>query len=165
LQTTEFSNSKLSFSTNLFHFIDGEKTMSTFTASTTLKLPVRGNSLHDEGKSFVAQTIEQWQNRLSRDCGSNPTTQNSVMHWLIGEDLDRFERFTPAQIEVVSQGLNYRYRVLRQRYLGVSPTKAYKNLIQRLGGLAILQEKIRAWVSSLLAPILFQRGYANADKQ
>ena len=122
--------------------------MCTSTADSTLKYPFsQVNNLDRESKSVLAQTIEQWQTRLSRDCGSNPTTQHSVMHWLIGEDLDRFSRFTPAQIEVVSQGINYRYRVLRQRYLGVSPTKAYKNLMQRLGGLVVLCQKIQAWIA------------------
>lgn len=100
-----------------------------------------------EGKSVLPKMIEQWQVHLSRDCGVNIATQASIMHWLIGEDLDQFNRFTPAQLEIVFQEINYRYRILSQRYLSVSPTKAYKNLMQRLGGLAVLRQKVQAWVA------------------
>jgi DNA-binding CsgD family transcriptional regulator len=43
--------------------------------------------------------------------------------------------------------MDYRYRILRQRYLGVEPVRAYRNLTNRLGGLVTLRNKIRTWVS------------------
>jgi hypothetical protein len=119
--------------------------MSTFTANATLEFLVpEGNSLNDESKSLFDRMVKGWQIRVSRDCGASVATQARVMDWLLGEDLERFARFTPAQLEIVFQGIDYRYRILRQRYLSASPTKAYKNLMQRLGGLAVLSQKIQA---------------------
>lgn len=101
--------------------------------------------------------VEQWQLRLARECPKQSTaTQTSVLRWLLGADLDRFvsgadpveNRRPPAQLAIVIQGLEYRYRVLHQRYLGVSPTKAYKNLMQRLGGVTIVRQKVQAWVAA-----------------
>jgi DNA-binding CsgD family transcriptional regulator len=43
--------------------------------------------------------------------------------------------------------MDYRYRILQQRYLGVSPTQAYRNLLNRLGSLVVLRDKIRTWVA------------------
>ncbi|HEY9729443.1 MAG TPA: HetZ-related protein 2, partial [Chroococcales cyanobacterium] len=43
--------------------------------------------------------------------------------------------------------MDYRYRILRQRYLGVSSERAYRNLTTRLAGLVTLRNKIRTWVS------------------
>jgi hypothetical protein len=105
----------------------------------------------------LANTIAQeWQLRIAHECsGQSAATQASVVRWLLGKDLDRFvglvapveNRFTPAQLAIVTQGLEYLYRVLHQRYLGVSPTKAYKNLMQRLGGVAIVRQKVQGWIA------------------
>jgi DNA-binding CsgD family transcriptional regulator len=158
------------------HFIDGEKTMLDFTGGATLERAVRReNNSHDRGKSLMqpcetngsvnsivnkcggevvmtklANTIaQQWQTRLAQECpAQSAATRTSVVRWLMGADLDRFDRFTPAQLEIVTQGLEYLYRVLSQRYLGVAPTKAYKNLMQRLGGVALVRQKIQSWVAA-----------------
>lgn len=147
-----------------------------FTGVAILKLSVlQGHNLHDDDNSLaqpcepkigansivnkcggeaivtkLANTIaQQWQLRLTQDYpGQSTATQNSVVRWLIGADLDRFDRFTSAQLAIVTQGLEYLYRVLHQRYLGISPTKAYKNLMQRLGGVAIVRQKVQAWVAA-----------------
>jgi hypothetical protein len=129
--------------------------MSTFNTIAVLEIPVQpgklwneeGNSLADRDPNLATKMVEQWQRRLSQDCELSPTTQTSVIHWLLGEDLDRFDLFTPIQLEIVTQGIDYRYRILSQRYLGVSPTRAYKNLMQRLGGLVVLRQQIQAWVA------------------
>jgi DNA-binding CsgD family transcriptional regulator len=93
--------------------------------------------------------IEQWQTRLAAECGSQSTaTQVSVVQWLVGENQERFAQLTPEQTAILAQSMDYRYRILVQRYLGCSSEKAYKNLMQRLGSLAIMREKVRAWLSS-----------------
>jgi DNA-binding NarL/FixJ family response regulator len=53
----------------------------------------------------------------------------------------------PEQLEIAKQAMDYRYRILQQRYLGVEPEKAYRNLTTRLAGLVTLRNKIRTWVS------------------
>jgi hypothetical protein len=98
---------------------------------------------------LVTKLTQQWQIRLSQECSAqNVITQASIVQWLLGEDLDRFDQFLPVQLEIAHHGIEYRYRILSQRYLGVSPTRAYKNLMQRLGGLAILRAQVQAWVTS-----------------
>jgi DNA-binding CsgD family transcriptional regulator len=50
-------------------------------------------------------------------------------------------------MEIAQQAMDYRYRILRQRYLGISPERGYRNLTTRLAGLVTLRNKIRTWVS------------------
>jgi DNA-binding CsgD family transcriptional regulator len=98
---------------------------------------------------LASKIVEQWQNRLQEEgVGQNAATQMSVVQWLVGEDRERFTQLTPEQLSIATQAMDYRYRILIQRYLGVSSEKAYKNLMQRLGSLAIMREKVRAWLAS-----------------
>ncbi len=73
--------------------------------------------------------------------------QSAVIAWLIGPDPERFSQFTLEQLHITQQAMDYRYRILRQRYLGVNRAKAYQNLIQRLGSLLIVRNKIRTWIA------------------
>ncbi len=43
--------------------------------------------------------------------------------------------------------MEYRYRILIQRYLGTGRSGAYRNLITRLGSLVTLRNKIKTWIS------------------
>jgi len=97
----------------------------------------------------LADELEQdWQNRLSIDYPEqSPTTSKSIIRWLLGENLERFDTMMPNDLAVASQAMDYRYRILRQRYLGVEPKRAYSNLTTRLAGLVTLRNKIRTWVS------------------
>ena len=97
----------------------------------------------------LADELEQdWQNRLSIDYPEqNPTTSKSIIRWLLGENLERFDTMMPNDLAVASQAMDYRYRILRQRYLGIEPKRAYSNLTTRLAGLVTLRNKIRTWVS------------------
>jgi hypothetical protein len=89
-----------------------------------------------------------WHSRLLRDCcEQNLQKRQSIIRWLLGENLERFDRLTPRQLAIAAQVMDYRYQILRQRYLGVEPTQAYCNLINRLGSLMLLCSKIRTWVA------------------
>jgi DNA-binding CsgD family transcriptional regulator len=89
-----------------------------------------------------------WQERLGEECAQQSVTnRTSIISWLVGEDRDRFTVMPPEQLAIVRQAMDYRYRILNQRYLGVPSEKAFKNLMQRLGSLAIVREKVRAWLS------------------
>ncbi|TRU48062.1 MAG: hypothetical protein EWV91_09920, partial [Microcystis aeruginosa Ma_QC_Ca_00000000_S207] len=46
------------------------------------------------------------------------------------------------------------WQILRQRYLKVSPTRSYRNLIDRLGACVTLRQKIRTWVSLCRTPLV-----------
>ncbi|MGK7874208.1 MAG: HetZ-related protein 2 [Xenococcaceae cyanobacterium] len=97
----------------------------------------------------VADELEQfWRSRLLKDYSQQSQQEpESILCWLLGEERGRFEGLTAKQLAIARQGIDYRYRILRQRYLGVSPTRAYQNLITRLGSLVMLRNKIRTWVS------------------
>ncbi len=98
---------------------------------------------------LASRIVEQWQTRLSQEeVAQNAATQASIVQWLVGEDQERFGQLTPEQLSIATQAMDYRYRILLQRYIGLPSEKAYKNLMQRLGSLAIMREKVRAWLAS-----------------
>ena len=90
------------------------------------------------------QLAAQWRSQLA---DYKESERESIVLWLLGADQDRFEDLGKKDLEVIQQGLDFRYRILVQRYLKVSPTQAYRNLINRLGSLIVLRQKIRTWVS------------------
>lgn len=97
---------------------------------------------------WAGKLEQDWRKRLSSDYpDQSPETRESIIRWLIGENLERFDTMMPNQLEIVSQAMDYRYRILRQRYLGVEPVRAYRNLTTRLASLVTLRNKIRTWVS------------------
>jgi hypothetical protein len=99
-------------------------------------------------KDLAAEIAEYWQERLGTEYPQQSATNHtSITNWLVGEDRDRFGPMPPEQLSIVRQAMDYRYRILIQRYLGVSSERAFKNLMQRLGSLAIIREKVRAWLS------------------
>lgn len=92
---------------------------------------------------------KEWRFQLENDYPNlNPKTRESLIRWLPGEHSESLETLPPDQQEQIKQGLNFRYRILKQRYLEVSPEKAYRNLMQRLGSLVILRQKVRLWVAT-----------------
>src|SRR5919202_694625 len=97
----------------------------------------------------LAEKLEQeWSSRLLSDYPDlSPTTRQSITRWLLGDNPERLETLMPNQVEIAKQAMDYRYRILRQRYLGVEPERAYRNLTTRLAGLDTLRNKIRTWVS------------------
>ena len=90
----------------------------------------------------------QWRSRLTEELPKlSDTAQSSIVRWLIGEDEARFESYTPERLEIELQAMDYRYRILQQRYLDVPPQRAHRNLIQRLGSLFVIRNKISTWIS------------------
>jgi len=91
---------------------------------------------------------QTWQSRIQADCPKqSPQTVASIIAWLLDEDTDRFEEMAPDALAIAKQAMDYRYRILIQRYLGLSEAKGYDKLIQRLGSLFLIRNKIRTWVS------------------
>lgn len=92
---------------------------------------------------------KEWRFQLENDYPNlNPKTRESLIRWLPGEHSESLETLPPDQQDRIKQGLNFRYGILKQRYLEVSPEKAYRNLMQRLGSLVILRQKVRLWVAT-----------------
>jgi DNA-binding NarL/FixJ family response regulator len=91
---------------------------------------------------------EYWRIRLAEECPDQTTTaRESIVRWLLEQDLKRFELLQPQELEIAKQGIEYRWKILRQRYLGFGRERAYRNLIARLGSLFGLRNKIQTWVA------------------
>ncbi len=99
--------------------------------------------------TLAEELAREWKTRLETECPNyDASTRESILCWLLGDYLQQWEEFDPAKRAITVKGFDFTYRILRQRYLGVGPEKAYQNLIQRLGGLVMLRQKIRAWVAT-----------------
>ncbi|MEM8637196.1 MAG: HetZ-related protein 2 [Cyanobacteria bacterium P01_G01_bin.54] len=97
---------------------------------------------------WVEQQCRAWGDRIRTDHPDlKPINVQSIVDWLIGENPDRFTGVDAAGLRIAEQAMLYRYRILGQRYLGVSPTQAYRRLISRLGSLVVVRNKIRTWVA------------------
>lgn len=95
----------------------------------------------------VEDIAQDWRSRLSCDCPEQSAAiRESIIRWLMG-DLERFKLLNPTELEIAQQAMDYRYRILRHRYLGIAPERAYRNLITRLGSLVLLRNKIRTRVA------------------
>jgi hypothetical protein len=98
--------------------------------------------------TLADEITREWQERLAADCpNESPKTRQSVVGWLLGKDLARFETLTKNEYAIAIQAMDYRYRILKQRYLGVGQERAYRNLMTRLSSLVMLRNKIRTWVA------------------
>lgn len=97
---------------------------------------------------IVDDLEKSWQSRIQTDCPEQSEDAiASIVAWLVGEDRDRFEDLPKAKLAIFKQAMDYRYRILIQRYLGLPQTRAYNKLIQRLSSLFLIRNKIRTWVS------------------
>ncbi len=98
--------------------------------------------------SLAEDLTQDWRSRLMSDCPEqSPATRESIIRWLLGNDLDRFEMLNQQQLEIAKLAMEYRWRILRQRYLGLGQQQAYRNLMQRLGSVVSLRNKIRTFVA------------------
>jgi hypothetical protein len=101
-----------------------------------------------EEMALAEEISEEWQARLQDELPDHsPATRDSILRWLIGEDAARLNGLDAMQRHVTEQAMDYRYRILKQRYLGMSPERAYKGLIQRLSNLFLIRNKIRTWIA------------------
>ncbi len=91
---------------------------------------------------------DRWRLQLQNDLPkSSRSTHESIIQWLIGEDQTRFDDLLANQLEIAKQAMDYRYRILCQRYLEAGPERAYRGLIQRLSSLFLIRNKIRTWIA------------------
>lgn len=98
--------------------------------------------------AMVEELTREWRSRLQVDCNEQSSqTQDSVICWLLGDNAQQLEDLPPDQLKITYQAMDYRYRILQQRYLGVSPERGYRQLIQRLSSLFLVRSKIRTWVA------------------
>jgi hypothetical protein len=92
------------------------------------------------------QLSDTWATKLQQEVAQAPF-HAPIVQWLVGEDRDRYDDLTPEQQRIATQAMDYRYRILCERYLGLSQERAYRNLIQRLSSVFVLRNKIKTWIS------------------
>ncbi len=89
-----------------------------------------------------------WRQRLLADCPEqSEANRESIISWLLGSDSKRFDLLNPKELDIAKQAMEYRYRILSQRYLGMARERAYRNLMTRLASLVTLRNKIQTWIS------------------
>lgn len=104
--------------------------------------------LKEARNNIAAEIAQDWRSRLACECPEQSNTnRESIICWLLGEDLERFEELDASKLALAQQAMEYRYRILRQRYLGQVQGQAYRNLTNRLGSLSLLRNKIRAFLA------------------
>ena len=97
--------------------------------------------------STAEELRQSWLAKLQVEVALSSTDQDSVIDWLMGENVERFVDLPFAQLVVAQQAMDYRFRILQQRYLGLHPDRAYGQLIQRLSSLFLIRSRIRTWVA------------------
>jgi hypothetical protein len=97
----------------------------------------------------TADTLAQeWRQQLQVSCANcSEVIQHSIVAWLIGETPQRLNELSAEQVVIAEQAMDYRFRILQQRYLNLGPERAYRNLIQRLSSIVVVRNKIRTWIA------------------
>jgi AraC-like DNA-binding protein len=91
---------------------------------------------------------EVWLSRLREDFPDQPQSVcQSVVSWLLGESPERLATLADAELAIARRAIEYRYRILQQRYWDVSPEQGYQRLIKRLSSLFLIRNKIKTWIS------------------
>ena len=111
----------------------------------TLKLGLKERNLEMTIEEELAQN---WRTRLAAECPQQkPEHREHIICWLLGSDTKRFNALNGKELQIAKQAMEYKYRILQQRYLGIARERAYRNLIVRLGSLATLRSKIQTWIA------------------
>ena len=78
--------------------------------------------------SLAEAVAQEWRTRLQGDYPKqNQTTRESIIQWLIGEDPERFDALSASQLAIAKQAVEYRYRILRERYWGFLQNERTRN--------------------------------------
>ncbi|MEL7143530.1 MAG: HetZ-related protein 2 [Cyanobacteria bacterium J06643_4] len=120
------------------------------TASDSQKEDIDGTAQGELSAAALAihqDILTLWRKQLQSDLpDQSSATQESIVQWLVGEAA-RFEPMTSKDVKLAKKAMDYRYRIFISRYWGLSPDRAYKRLLQKLGGLFLIRSKIRTWIA------------------
>jgi hypothetical protein len=96
----------------------------------------------------VDEITQIWSTKLAAELPEeSESSRQSILTWLLGPNPERFNEADDRKQQVLTQALDYRYQILRQRYWQTSPDKAYRNLIKRLSSLFLVRSKVRTWIA------------------
>jgi hypothetical protein len=99
---------------------------------------------------MAEKLTNEWLSRLQNDYPNEPSAlYQSVVRWLLGESPERFETFSADELRVAQQAIEYRYRILQQRYWDVSSEVGYRYLIKRLSSLFLIRNKVKPGLPSV----------------
>ncbi|MFK0729785.1 MAG: HetZ-related protein 2 [Gloeotrichia echinulata GP01] len=91
---------------------------------------------------------QYWRKRLAVERPEQSiANRESIILWLLGRECQRFDLLKSQELDLAKQAMEYRYRILVQRYLGLARERAYRHLITRLASVATLRNKIQTWVA------------------
>lgn len=98
--------------------------------------------------SAIVQRLDtSWKTQIAKDLPDQSSeTHAAIAQWLIGTP-ERFAEMSPTDINLAKKAMDYRYRIFVTRYWGLSPERAYKRMLQKLGGLFLIRSKIRTWIA------------------
>ena len=98
--------------------------------------------------SGASQQVEaNWRSRLCEILPQFGHYHDAILQWLIGDKAHRLDDLEQAQLKIAQNAMDYRFRILVDRYLNIPPERAYRNLIQRLSGLFLIRSKIKTWIA------------------
>ncbi|ACK72481.1 hypothetical protein PCC7424_4109 [Gloeothece citriformis PCC 7424] len=89
-----------------------------------------------------------WESCLLEQCKLNSTQRRGVIRWLLGENTDQIENLSQEELASAVQGINNRYRILQNHYLGVTPEQAYRHLFNRFGTAMMKYSLVRHWLKA-----------------
>jgi hypothetical protein len=95
----------------------------------------------------IDRLTAQWKSRLEAELPKAATAHDAIVQWLVGGDRARYAEASSSQLEIVKNAMDFRYRILKERYLNTPPDRAYRNLIQRLSGIFLIRNKIKTWIA------------------
>jgi DNA-binding NarL/FixJ family response regulator len=96
----------------------------------------------------VDNITQTWSERLTADLPQESmNARQSLLVWLLGPNPERFNDVSKDDLKILTHAIDYRYRILQQRYWNVSPDKAYQHLIRRLSSLFLIRSKVRTWIA------------------
>ena len=99
-------------------------------------------------KTIVEEFAQTWRTRLAVECSQQSlVNREHIISWLLGADTKGLNSLNGKELQIAKQGMEYKYRILQERYLGVARSRAYRNLLVRLGSLATLRSKIQTWIA------------------
>ncbi|TVQ42921.1 MAG: hypothetical protein EA365_13775 [Gloeocapsa sp. DLM2.Bin57] len=91
----------------------------------------------------------KWSERLFSDYPSFPINKRqSIINWLLGDSPNRFNQLDSQARAIATQGLEFRYNILRKRYLNITSNVAYNRLMTRLSSVPIVNQRIRVWIDT-----------------
>ena len=102
---------------------------------------------NDAIETLMDQFSGQWHTKLVAELPAAVNHHDAIVKWLVGNDSTRYSDLSNAQLNILKNAMDFRYRILRDRYLNTAPDKSYRNLLQRLSGIFLIRNKIQTWIA------------------